>query len=180
MVYCPLAKIQFESNSQLILNVRWTGHRCIALWQRYNLKAIHNMEQQRKKGPAGVLPFGKDTIWKQFTTYCPLRCASCMVYCPLAKIQFESNSQRRQRSNITTTWCIALWQRYNLKAIHNCYARHLHLRAGVLPFGKDTIWKQFTTIDVSLLRQGLGVLPFGKDTIWKQFTTVCHFYPWVC
>ena len=110
-VYCPLAKIQFESNSQRVNILLIWKVWCIALWQRYNLKAIHNPEVVVMAVGLGVLPFGKDTIWKQFTTYLVLLNTCLLVYCPLAKIQFESNSQRSQRYFCSISWCIALWQR---------------------------------------------------------------------
>ena len=141
-----------------------------SVFQRYNLKAIHNSlqdtikeakavlgiskiqsesnSQLHKGGSAkrnGCARYFKDTIWKQFTTYWGWICQ----YCPLCSV----------------------FQRYNLKAIHNTISNVCILVNAVLGISK--IQSESNSQPLMISKEiPISCARYFKDTIWKQFTTI--------
>ncbi len=139
------AKIQFESNSQLISCCRYCWQSCGLTGRRYNLKATHNKLHCSWCLCLVVALPGEDTIWKQLTTKSGPFGRSRVLWPYRAKIQFESNSQPHHLLFAAWWSCGLTGRRYNLKATHNLdwrWSWYLHVVA--LP-GEDTIWKQLTT-----------------------------------
>ena len=239
-----ISKIQSESNSQqaekqelnrlscdqYIKDTIWkqfttdgieTLHE-IQLWpiyQRYNLKAIHNNEmfnvvelhavtniskiqsesnsqQLQLLNSLSVCcdQYIKDTIWKQFTTviFFTDSGTSCDQYIK------DTIWKQFTTIEIAIVYEVQLWpiyQRYNLKAIHNAIISFCFSCTAVTNISKiqsesnsqlnsfmdstfarcdqyikDTIWKQFTTMtDKGNMMKSCD--QYIKDTIWKQFTT---------
>jgi len=140
-----------------------------SVFQRYNLKAIHNrlntrniysilvlsiskIQSESNSQRTGLIMFTgdpcaqyfKDTIWKQFTT------------------AFTANLHLPDLCSV--------FQRYNLKAIHNQDLIALSKKMLVLSISKI----QSESNSQLMLKQYLQVHPcaqYFKDTIWKQFTT---------
>ena len=138
--------------------------------QRYNLKAIHNKYGWFTITAPGVTntskiqsesnsqltissPFNsigchqylKDTIWKQFTTISDAP-RGCKLVSPIP-------------------------QRYNLKAIHNGAGRRGRRRDGVTNTSKIQSESNSQQVKKNLLTWS-GCHQYLKDTIWKQFTTM--------
>ena len=197
IVVTNMSKIQFESNSQhtdmtkyeelccdqYVKDTIWkqfttpciNSHTRPSLWpicQRYNLKAIHNLEMTQKmqhsvvtnmskiqfesNSQPGAMQWNcskccdqyvKDTIWKQFTTWRLLVGHSLLL------------------------WPIC--QRYNLKAIHNSKLIHWGKHPVVTNMSKIQFESNSQPI-TSRQIAGARCDQYVKDTIWKQFTTPTH------
>ena len=140
------AKLQFESNSQLVGQADVLGVACLWRVQSYNLKAIHNAWNFGTRDGQPVCEGCKVTIWKQFTT---IQCRYFLLgrlFVKGAKLQFESNSQRASPKGKLCTSCLWRVQSYNLKAIHNPQKEGQFIHIPVCEGCKVTIWKQFTTM----------------------------------
>ena len=90
----------------------------------------------------------KDTIWKQFTTEASMliECWSCDQYVK-DTIWKQFTTHLSCKANLPGLWPIC--QRYNLKAIHNSPLHCQSNPAGCDQYVKDTIWKQFTTLNTT-------------------------------
>ena len=88
--------------------------------RRYNLKAIHNSDDDCRTIGLTVEDQCEGTIWKQFTTL-----------------------TETQNNNIN---CWRPMRRYNLKAIHNARKSSARSVRTVEDQCEGTIWKQFTTV----------------------------------
>jgi len=193
-VVLNISKIQSESNSQRCCVKCNTGFCCAqyikdtiwkqfttndllaristplcSIYQRYNLKAIHNKYMEDVQSLSVVLNISKiqsesnsqppeaiyifiprcaqyikDTIWKQFTTL--------------------------GHSVKTMPQLCSIYQRYNLKAIHNRYNRIIRQTFVVLNISKIQSESNSQHSDIMFFFKG-GCAQYIKDTIWKQFTT---------
>ena len=171
MLYYPIQRYKFESNSQRILPIFVLCRCCIIRYKDTNLKAIHNV------------------------TSSPSICAR--LYYPIQRYKFESNSQRVVTRFGFQISCIIRYKDTNLKAIHNVASPTNLRHYVVLSDTKIQIWKQFTTwVNWYLLPRELYypiqrykfesnsqqfpsfsilsyvVLSDTKIQIWKQFTTL--------
>ena len=169
-VVIGMSKIQSESNSQhrpsgivqflccdrYVKDTIWKQFTTLLhnlplmllLWsvcQRYNLKAIHNVS--------------------------PLRGSPNDVVIGMSKIQSESNSQHLITELYTKGRLWSVCQRYNLKAIHNGYnGRCIN---GYVVIGMSKIQSESNSQPISnwwIIAKGCD--RYVKDTIWKQFTTL--------
>ena len=104
-----MAKVQFESNSQHSADCSLFALSCVCQWLRYNLKAIHNL--------------------KNYALFFMKLCL------PMAKVQFESNSQQFGPVVSYLERCVCQWLRYNLKAIHNAFVLILVVKLAVFANG---------------------------------------------
>ena len=93
VLYYPIQRYKFESNSQRWCRVGCHRCRCIIRYKDTNLKAIHN--------PCKVLS------------------EKTKLYYPIQRYKFESNSQQAVALSVMTTRCIIRYKDTNLKAIHN-------------------------------------------------------------
>ena len=196
------AKVQFESNSQLIVSGKTVVVRCWRPMRKYNLKAIHNRIMEQQVYQSAVEDQCESTIWKQFTTNMSTLRQLFQLLKTNAKVQFESNSQL---INWNSGWLISCWRpmrKYNLKAIHNLASGETFTVDAVEDQCESTIWKQFTTCfsvhDYCLLllktnakvqfesnsqpnshsiERIMAVEDQCESTIWKQFTTLFLAYP---
>ncbi len=139
------AKVQFESNSQQVNPSPLQAKSCWRPMRKYNLKAIHNPLVKGLIDKAAVEDQCESTIWKQFTTQRRWEKEQGELLKTNAKVQFESNSQQSSSSIWWTRCCWRPMRKYNLKAIHNSYARASGLSTAVEDQCESTIWKQFTT-----------------------------------
>ena len=144
-MFISVSKIQFESKSQLLLDLSELIPRCLSVCQRYNLKANHNCNSPVDNCYKGVYQCVKDTIWKQITTGSRFNWLKSWVFISVSKIQFESKSQPGRGVMLCPVWCLSVCQRYNLKANHNLISKEERKELGVYQCVKDTIWKQITT-----------------------------------
>ena len=138
--------------------------------QRYNLKAIHNgtsrgifrwvgvvrtskiqFESNSQHGDNGDVVDSwccqnlKDTIWKQFTTACA--------------------------SSKSFGTVLSEPQRYNLKAIHNIKLVDVGIASGVVRTSKIQ-FESNSQLSIQFLLLIARCCQNLKDTIWKQFTTL--------
>ena len=93
VLFFNTSKIQFESKSQLSMQLRENGKCCFSIRQRYNLKANHNYKPIIKFWAYVVFQYVKDTIWKQITTCSSGAYSTTTLFFNTSKIQFESKSQ---------------------------------------------------------------------------------------
>ena len=119
LLFFNTSKIQFESKSQLSLEICGLITCCFSIRQRYNLKANHNMRRHSVRRGMVVFQYVKDTIWKQITTVKSLLKIQRSLFFNTSKIQFESKSQHNQTNLKQINSCFSIRQRYNLKANHN-------------------------------------------------------------
>ena len=140
MVYYPIQRYKFESNSQRWCRVGCHRCRCIIRYKDTNLKAIHN--------PCKVLS------------------EKTKLYYPIQRYKFESNSQQAVALSVMTTRCIIRYKDTNLKAIHNISRRASSWALVVLSDTKIQIWKQFTTSGVSCRHRPCCIIRY-KDTNLK-------------
>ena len=218
-----ISKIQSESNSQLpgadalfldgcdqyFKDTIWKQFTTVPAWlysllmlwpifQRYNLKAIHNRiwaifslslavtniskiqsESNSQLFASNLFirfscdQYFKDTIWKQFTTR-PLRVRACDVLWPIFQ---RYNLKAIHNYNWEKDSWAVLWpifQRYNLKAIHNYLNHGLNVQNAVTNISK--IQSESNSQQHWLyLFVNLRCDQYFKDTIWKQFTTANNF-----
>ena len=140
-----MQRYKFESNSQQFSTVRTTGARCVYLCKDTNLKAIHNYITQQDRWACVVFTYAKIQIWKQFTTRQPFHRTKSLLYLPMQRYKFESNSQHYESKVVGKRSCVYLCKDTNLKAIHNLIHLVCPLRTVVFTYAKIQIWKQFTT-----------------------------------
>ena len=119
VLYYPIQRYKFESNSQPLLWRATSIACCIIRYKDTNLKAIHNRI-------IGVSP-------------------AVLLYYPIQRYKFESNSQPQLANGIVEDCCIIRYKDTNLKAIHNLWAWKSSSHHVVLSDTKIQIWKQFTT-----------------------------------
>ena len=176
----------------------------MALWpifQRYNLKAIHNFEFSGSSLLHAVTNISK--IQSESNSQRKMETLSLWnAVTNISKIQSESNSQRRRPGGFQQHRCdqyfkdtiwkqfttrsrmwppmSKLWpifQRYNLKAIHNAKKVYDMLNRAVTNISKiqseSNSQRQGVWCD-----SGRRCDQYFKDTIWKQFTTKEEYIRW--
>ena len=95
MLYYPIQRYKFESNSQRELIDTYYPESCIIRYKDTNLKAIHNNFH----------------LFQFFL----------MLYYPIQRYKFESNSQLCLGVLGHSSSCIIRYKDTNLKAIHNSF-----------------------------------------------------------
>ena len=71
MLYQPIQKYKFESKSQRPVLQMLLNSGCINQYKNTNLKANHNLNQERLRETLAVSTNTKIQIWKQITTFLP-------------------------------------------------------------------------------------------------------------
>ena len=123
-LYYPIQRYKFESNSQPSFVDIVPSSGCIIRYKDTNLKAIHNKGLALIAALKVVLSDTKIQIWKQFTTFPPYVKLYPLLYYPIQRYKFESNSQRSSIDFISSDGCIIRYKDTNLKAIHNSICSH--------------------------------------------------------
>ena len=190
-------KIQIWKQFTTSLSLNTKKHRCIIRYKDTNLKAIHNTAMRTCWQLHVVLSDTKIQIWKQFTTATIAAFICPLLYYPIQRYKFESNSQHPAHGQSWHTGCIIRYKDTNLKAIHNSAMLMIVFKVVVLSDTKIQIWKQFTTSSYSWMLSVSCIIRY-KDTnlkaihnatiwlritccvvlsdtkiqIWKQFTTI--------
>ena len=118
-LFMPMQRYKFESNSQPEPAV-------IAIWQVVYANA-------------------KIQIWKQFTTTVIVSLFVILLFMPMQRYKFESNSQRVTSLRDIMACCLCQCKDTNLKAIHNSGMSLANSLQVVYANAKIQIWKQFTT-----------------------------------
>ena len=88
----------------------------------------------------------------------------------ISKIQSESNSQHQRWWRYNQDLLFSTFQRYNLKAIHNCKTVTWLAESAVFNISKIQS-ESNSQRNLKTLGQMFGCFQHFKDTIWKQFTT---------
>ena len=189
-------RYKFESNSQRNTLSYVRQKSCCNQYKDTNLKAIHNSFTNVVLKYGVVAISTKIQIWKQFTTAIVGYVDQQRLLQSVQRYKFESNSQRKRKTETNNNCCCNQYKDTNLKAIHN-EDTDCALAAKVVAIStKIQIWKQFTTV-LGLPPSRLALLQsvqrykfesnsqlkqFGefekivvaistKIQIWKQFTT---------
>ena len=165
--------------------------------QRYKFESNSQQITSTHSFATVVYANAKIQIWKQFTTSQRQAHLWLMLFMPMQRYKFESNSQLQ---NLFKSWrysCLCQCKDTNLKAIHNWRTVFPTTRTVVYANAKIQIWKQFTTcrwqtceslcclcqckdtnlkaihnLSVSVSGNSSVVYANAKIQIWKQFTTV--------
>ena len=119
------------------------------------MKAIHN-DCFSIDILKNVVLYPKDTEkWKQFTTLVKSFQVLTKLFCIPKILKNESNSQRGITSCINYECCFVSQRYWKMKAIHNNLTTY-HIWTTVVLYPKDTEkWKQFTTLNLTYLREYL-------------------------
>ena len=122
---------------------RYAG--CLCQCKDTNLKAIHNKLPLAFGEVLVVYANAKIQIWKQFTTNHRVTFTNLMLFMPMQRYKFESNSQPIWLLHILMLSCLCQCKDTNLKAIHNPPPWFPWPWSVVYANAKIQIWKQFTT-----------------------------------
>ncbi len=168
VLYAIYQRTQSESKSQRVWNYVCITRICMQSIKEHNLKANHNLYNQKRHKLLSVCNLSKNTIWKQITTSFRRWCLSTNLYAIYQRTQSESKSQQlvacKRRNSICMQsikehnlkanhnwgWSTQSQPRsikeHNLKANHNYTSNSWHSNTSVCNLSKNTIWKQITTV----------------------------------
>ena len=113
------AKIQIWKQFTTQISVSPIPTCCLCQCKDTNLKAIHNMKPYLKNTSRVVYANAKIQIWKQFTTKIHEQWKKKLLFMPMQRYKFESNSQPAVTTAPSTPRCLCQCKDTNLKAIHN-------------------------------------------------------------
>ncbi len=171
-----MSKIQFESDSQPA-NHNGNPNLAVGNMSKIQFESDSQLAALPKGGAACCWQYVKDTIWKRFTTRSKLRknINKLLAICQRYNLKAIHNCCRMQPQ---PSVLLAICQRYNLKAIHNSLAKQRYHHAAVGNMSKI----QFESDSQHVyLKDGdeRGCWQYVKDTIWKRFTTVFYGYQYL-
>ena len=120
-------KIQIWKQFTTLALKGYLDNRCIIRYKDTNLKAIHNSFFITDNNGEVVLSDTKIQIWKQFTTGLNEFNQFVVLYYPIQRYKFESNSQLYGLHVVSWDSCIIRYKDTNLKAIHNSNLKNIPL-----------------------------------------------------
>ena len=140
------------------------------IFQRYNLKAIHNASAIKLPRVVAVTNISKiqSESNSQLCRYITKRCFSCDQYFK-DTIWKQFTTCYLQLFRFVLLWPI--FQRYNLKAIHNTPPGALLLYIAVTNISKIQS-ESNSQLGGNISKRSISCDQYFKDTIWKQFTTI--------
>ncbi len=150
-LYAIYQRTQFESKSQHLNGLFTVAPVCMQSIKEHNLKANHNNSPATPAVQTSVCNLSKNTIWKQITTLLLFLLFLQNLYAIYQRTQFESKSQRKKSIRSKRNICMQSIKEHNLKANHNQVSKDFNSPLSVCNLSKNTIWKQITTIKLSLV-----------------------------
>ena len=113
--------------------------------------------------------YDKDTIWKQITTGTILTSLRSMLCFLWQRYNLKANHNCCLSFQLLNLLCF-LWQRYNLKANHNLQCQRTKKQRVVFPMTKIQSESKSQHRHRKCFEQR-SCVSYDKDTIWKQITT---------
>ena len=110
--------------------------RCYQYFQRYEMRANHNRSQSMQLKIIVVINIFKDTKWEQITTKTYMDYFGYKLLSIFSKIRNESKSQPLPCIRFGLLSCYQYFQRYEMRANHNCVVKGFSHRSLLSIFSK--------------------------------------------